>query len=145
LITSLYNRLFKNGEFPGNWNKVNIVVIHKKGDINCPNNFCGISLLDTLWKIYTGILTRRLNFYINVYDKIAEEQARFREGYSTIDNAFILNALIQKQLSKRRTTLCCFSWFWKGVWHYELTKVMVYVANIFMHYKVSTKMSKHLS
>jgi hypothetical protein len=39
LLTSSYNRLFENGEFPANWNKANIVVIHKKGDINDPNNF----------------------------------------------------------------------------------------------------------
>lgn len=51
--------------------------------------------------MYTSILSRRLNLYINIFDTIAEEQAGFREGYSTIDNAFILNSVIQKQLSKK--------------------------------------------
>ena len=33
---------------------------------------------------------------------ISEEQAGFRRGYSTIDNAFILNSIVQKYLDKRR-------------------------------------------
>ena len=40
-----------------------------------------------------------------MYDKISECQAGFREGYSTVDNAFILNAFVDKYLSKKRGKL----------------------------------------
>ena len=40
-----------------------------------------------------------------MYDKISENQAGFREGYSTIDNAFILNAFVDKYLSKKGNKL----------------------------------------
>ena len=41
----------------------------------------------------------------NIYNKISESQAEFREGYSTIDNAFILYSLIHKHLSKKHGRL----------------------------------------
>lgn len=39
LLIVLFNRLFETGEFPDAWNKANIVVLHKKGDTNDPNNY----------------------------------------------------------------------------------------------------------
>ena len=55
-------------------------------------------------KIYTSIISRRVTFNTNIYNKISESQAGFREGSSTIDNAFILYSLIHKYLSKKRGT-----------------------------------------
>ena len=40
-----------------------------------------------------------------MYDLISECQAGFREGYSTVDNAFILNAFVDKYLSKKGNKL----------------------------------------
>ena len=39
---------------------------------------------------------------MNIYNIICENQAGFREGYSTIDNAFILQSVITKILSERK-------------------------------------------
>ena len=61
--------------------------------------------LDVLGKIYTSILTRRVAFYTNIFSKISESQAGFRDGYSTTDQAFILYSLIHKYLSKKRGKL----------------------------------------
>ena len=79
-----------------------MIPLHKKGDMNSVNNYRGISLLDIFGKIYTSILNRRLTFYVNIYGKMAESQSGFREGYCTIDNAFILMSIIQKYLCKRK-------------------------------------------
>ena len=40
-----------------------------------------------------------------MYDLIDESQAGFRSGYSTIDNAFVLQSIISKLLSKKRGKL----------------------------------------
>ena len=87
----------------------------KKGDIKSSNNYRGISLLDVFGKIYTSVLKRRITFYVNIYDKIAEAQAGFREVYSTTDNAFILSTCIQKYLNKKGGRLyVCFVDFEKA-------------------------------
>lgn len=100
ILTRLFNRLFNTGEFPAQWNYATIVTIYKKGDVNDPGNYRGISLLDICGKIYTSVLTRRITFYVNAYAKIKEPQSGFREGYSTTDNAFILQSIISKQMSR---------------------------------------------
>ena len=105
LINRLFNRIFDTADFPTSWCYSVIVTLYKKGDANIPDNYRGISLLNVFGKIYTSILTRRVTFYTNIYDKINESQAGFREGYSTIDNAFILYSLITKYLSKKRGKL----------------------------------------
>lgn len=115
ILNKLFNRLFLRGEFPGTWSKSIMIPIHKKGDINSADNYRGISLLDIFGKIYTSILNRRLTFFVNMYNKITESQAGFREGYSTIDNAFILMSLIQKYLTKKKSKLyVCFVDFQKA-------------------------------
>ena len=87
----------------------------QKGDINCTDNYRGISLLDVFGKIYVSIINRRFTFYVNVYGKILEAQAGFREGYSTIDNAFILSAILQKYLNRKGGELyVCFVDFKKA-------------------------------
>ncbi|MEW8542874.1 MAG: reverse transcriptase family protein, partial [Candidatus Thiodiazotropha sp.] len=105
LVVRFFNRLFESGEFPESWGRSCIIPIPKKGDMSCAENYRGISLLDIFGKLYTCIINRRLNFYVNLYSKISEAQAGFREGYSTVDNLFILQSLISKYLSKQRGKL----------------------------------------
>ena len=101
IIHKLFNLLFSYGEFPEAWSNSIIVPPHKKGDVNEPVNYRGISLLDIFRKLYASILNRRITFYTNIYNKITESQAGFRENYSTTDNAFILQTLINRYISRK--------------------------------------------
>lgn len=101
ILHGLFNRIFKDGIIPKQWCESLVVPIHKKGSFDIPGNYRGISLLNVLGKIYTKIICRRLTFYINIYGKISESQSGFREGYQTTDNAFVLQAVIQRQLAKK--------------------------------------------
>ena len=105
LLNKFFNRIFDHADYPEPWSYSIIVSILKKGNANDPNNYRGISLLDVLGKIYTSILTRRVTFYTNIFSKISESQAGFRDGYSMTDQAFILYSLIHKYLSKKRGKL----------------------------------------
>ena len=105
LLNKFFNRIFDHADYPEPWSYSIIVSILKKGNANDPNNYRGISLLDVLGKIFTSILTRRVTFYTNIFSKISESQAGFRDGYSTTDQAFILYSLIHKYLSKKRGKL----------------------------------------
>lgn len=44
-LTEYFNHLFSNSLFPEHWSKALLVPIHKKGNINNPDNYRGISLL----------------------------------------------------------------------------------------------------
>jgi hypothetical protein len=52
-------------EFPDQWNDSIIVPIHKKGDKTDCNNYHGISLLSSSYKILSNILLSRLGPYID--------------------------------------------------------------------------------
>jgi hypothetical protein len=60
LICSIWNR----EELPQQW-KESIVPIYEKGDKTDCNNYKGISLLSTAYKILSNILLARLTPYVN--------------------------------------------------------------------------------
>ena len=62
IMYKLFNRLFSRGEFPKDWCGSIIVPPRICGDVNDPENYRGISLLDIFGEIYTEILNRRINF-----------------------------------------------------------------------------------
>ena len=109
IILPVLNKVFSNGYFPSCWSKAILVPLHKKGYINNPENYRGINHLDVMGKIFTSIINRRVIVFVNIYDKISEAQFGYREGYSTVVNAFILNSIIERYLAKKRGKLyVCF-------------------------------------
>ena len=66
-----------------------------------PENYRGISLTNTMYKIFTGVINKRLYEWAETNNKIDESQSGFRTGYSAIDNIFCLQAIAQKYLSKK--------------------------------------------
>ena len=101
-LTKLYNNIFMTGDFPEEWCESVITPIFKKGDRENPNNFRAISLVNMICKIFIHVLSSRLTVWAETNNIIDESQGGFRGGYSTIDNVFSLQALVQKYLSKRR-------------------------------------------
>ena len=52
--------------------------------------------------VFTKILLDRFNKWLNMNNLIQEEQAGYKKGYSTIDNVFNLQSVIQKYTSKKK-------------------------------------------
>lgn len=83
--------------------------LHKREYKEKVENYKGITLLCTAYKIYAEILRKRLEKEIELKGMLPEGQAGIRKGRSTIDNIFILNHLIQRKKGKerrRRYTYC---------------------------------------
>jgi len=59
-IHKLIISIWKKVKLPGEWKESVIVPIHKKGDKTDRNNYRGISLLPTTYKILSNILLLRL-------------------------------------------------------------------------------------
>jgi len=60
------------GDIPEEWRTAFVIPIHKKGDRNNPDNYRGISLLNTRYKIYSKITAKRLTAIAEVL--LLEEQ-----------------------------------------------------------------------
>ena len=74
LIIAIWNKK----ELPGEWKESIIVPIHKKGDKTDGNNYRGISLLSTTYKILSNILLSMLNSYAE--EIIGDHQCGFRRN-----------------------------------------------------------------
>ena len=106
-LHKLFNHIFDTSSFPDDWSRSVITPVHKKGSVSNPDNYQGISLIDSICKIFMHILSSRLSNWCEDYSVIDEPQAGFHKGYSTVDNIFILKTLIQKYLSKKRGRFFC--------------------------------------
>ncbi|MEW8544944.1 MAG: reverse transcriptase family protein [Candidatus Thiodiazotropha sp.] len=124
VLLSLYNRILELGNFPEPWGKSVLCPLYKAGSLTDPNNFRGISLIDVLNKVLTGMMHNRLYMWAEENNKISEAQAGFRKGYSAIDNLFVLMSMGQKYLSKKGGRFYCifidFSKAFDRVDHLEL-------------------------
>lgn len=97
----LFNKVFQSGDYPQSWTEGVIFPLHKKGNPRNVDNYRGISLLNVISKLYSSVINSRLNSFCDETDCIPEAQAGFRKGYSTIDNIFCLQSLVQKYLTKQ--------------------------------------------
>ena len=119
-LVALFNRIFDTGEYPTAWTGAIIIPIHKSGNKNDPDNYRGVSLLSILGKVFAHILNKRLSWWQEENNKIAEEQSGFRTRYSTMDNVFVLYAIVQRYLTKEIwKTVCMLCWLQKGIWYYQ--------------------------
>ena len=107
ILLPLLNKILTFGEYPENWSLSILCPIHKSGSMSDSNNFRGVSLIDILNKILTGIIYNRIYKWAEDNSKLSESQAGFRKGYSTTDNIFTLMSLGQKYLSKKVGRFYC--------------------------------------
>jgi hypothetical protein len=67
----------------------------KKGDKTNCNNYGGISLLSTAYKILSNILLARLTRYVN--EVIGDHQCGFCHNRSTLDQIFYIQHILEKK------------------------------------------------
>ena len=82
-------------KLPEEWKELIIVPIHKKGDKTDCNNYMGISLLPTTYRILSNILLSRLIRYAK--EIIGDHQCGFRCNRSTIDHIFCIHQILEKK------------------------------------------------
>ena len=66
-LSKLFDKPFIAGYFPENWSEQFVVPLYKKGDVNDPGNYRGITLLSTLGKLSTKILNNKLTKWSENY------------------------------------------------------------------------------
>ena len=81
-------------QMPQEWCTAIICPIYKEGDkLDC-HNYHGISLLNVTYKIFTNLLTRYIEPYVN--EMLGDYQWGLRKGRSTTDHIFCLRMILEK-------------------------------------------------
>jgi hypothetical protein len=108
-IHKLIHSIWNNEELPDQWKESIIVPIHKT---DC-NNYCGISLLSTSYKMLSNILLSRLNPYID--DIFGNHQCGFLRNRSTTDQIFCIRQTLEKKWKCNETVHQLFADFKKDM------------------------------
>ena len=90
------------------WSQGIIVPVYKKGDVNNPDNYRGITLLSHMSKLFTSILNKRLLSWSDLNSVVTDAQFGFKPGSGTRDAIFVLHSLISKTLREKKRLYCCF-------------------------------------
>ena len=91
LITEYFNVILNTGIVPSDWCLGVIQPIFKnKGTSDNPDNYRGITLLSCMSKLFTLLINDRLNAFLESNDFLGNEQAGFRQGFSTIDHLYTM-------------------------------------------------------
>jgi exonuclease III len=89
------NDIHTTGEMPVNWNKGITILLSKiepfNGDINKLRPIC---LINTLRKLWTGIIDNRLKKYVEYNDLLKGTNFGFRKGLSTSNSLFLTKSII---------------------------------------------------
>ena len=70
-------------------------IYKKKGSIDDPDNYRGITLLSCICKLFTTSINTSLTTYLDDASIIDAEQAGFKDGCSTLDHIFVLHSLVK--------------------------------------------------
>lgn len=91
--------------WPRSWEEGLIVPVKKKGDGKVVEEFRGVTITDSLYKIYTNILAERLVKEMEMKEILSKEQTGFRRKLGTIDNIYTLNYIIYKYTRVKKKKL----------------------------------------
>lgn len=107
----ILNRHLKDGTFPRIWKEARIVLLEKpRKNQRDPPAYRPVCLLNTMGKLFEGILNERIKKEIQEKDILSDKQFGFRKGRSTVDAIKIVTELAGNEIRKRgdcRTRKMC--------------------------------------
>ena len=93
-LAKLYTKGITERHIPKPWKEANMVIFFKNGNRKDINNYRPICLLSNMYKLFTKIITTRLEKKLD--ENQPREQAGFRSMYSTTDRIHAINQLKEK-------------------------------------------------
>ncbi|XP_067121862.1 uncharacterized protein, partial [Centruroides vittatus] len=101
-LTRQFNGFYTRGVIPVSWNEVTFAMIFKHSDRKDPINYRPIALLSGLRKVFTAVLMLKFNKWIDENNYKNETQYAYIKNGGTQLAIFILIAIVQLQLMKKR-------------------------------------------
>lgn len=108
----IFNECLQRKEMPNKWLVSSLILLFKKGDKYDLKNYRPISLLCVFYKLYMGIIAKRIEKSLDSEQPV--EQAGFRRNYSTCDHIFVLKHLLNYSIEYNFDTILLFVDFEKA-------------------------------
>ena len=101
-LTSFFGKILETCEVPREWGNVLLTMLHKKGPTNDPLNYRGIALINCITKLFTKIISNRLEDWAESNNVIPECQNGFRKFRGCTDNLYVLTSTIHLHLRLKK-------------------------------------------
>ena len=90
------NKALKDGNIPNDWKHCRLFPIYKNmGSKLEMQNYRPIALISNIYKIFTNLLNKRVNDYMNIHRMMPSEQAGFQKGKDTHTNIITVSNIIR--------------------------------------------------
>jgi len=96
------NKVWRGEDWPESWREGIIIPIVKKGQGTGVRGYRGVTLMQTLYKVYATILVRRMEEEVEKLGLLSAIQTGFRRGMGTLDNVYVLNYMVNRQLGREK-------------------------------------------
>lgn len=107
-LTNAINRCIESNTFPDFLKLAKVIPIHKKGDMEDPNNYRPISILPIFSKIYEKVLSKQIAAYFESNNLFNISQFGYRSNLSTVDAMMSLVTEIIECLEDREFSFSTF-------------------------------------
>ena len=105
----IFDIIFSKGLIPESWSHGTIKPIFKdKGDPKVAENYRPITILSCFGKLFTQIINDRLKEFSENFNLVEDCQAGFHRNFSTADNLFTINSLVDIAKASKSKLYCCF-------------------------------------
>jgi len=106
-LLRLLNWIFQSGKIPSSLNSSLLISIPKKGDLKDMNNYRGISLISTIVKLLSAIVTNRIRYTVEKHNVLVREQAGFRTHKECPAQVTALVECVQRRWNKENASYIC--------------------------------------
>ena len=113
-LVLLFNYVIEMGVYPDMWAEGIRTPVPKVGGSKKTNDYRGITVQPIMGKLFEEIVKVRLNYVNEAYERVDKYNGGFLKGSRTSDNMFILEGLVQRQLSIGKNVYVCFIDFSKA-------------------------------
>lgn len=73
----------------------------KSGRGEAVEKYREVTIMPTLYKVYTAVLAERLREEMEGKGVISQNQTRFRKGMGMLDNIYVMNYLVNRQVGRK--------------------------------------------
>lgn len=105
MLTLIYNECRKHRKIPSQWKEAETILLYKGGDESKPDNWRPISLMPTIYKLYSSLWNRRIRSVNGVMSKC---QRGFQEREGCNESIAILRSAID--VAKGRKSELAVAW-----------------------------------
>ncbi|XP_066597110.1 golgin subfamily A member 6-like protein 22 [Prorops nasuta] len=100
-VWRICNGVWKGEGWPEGWETGIIVPIKKKGEGRKVEEYRGVTLMDTLAKVYAGVLGERQEKEMKEKNMIGEGQTGYRKGRGVMEHIYTLNFLVNREVEEK--------------------------------------------